>query len=205
MDEDLSSDSEEESDNISSCSSMADSDYSIPESSGKGSSTTATGDLPSGNTSENENSSLCGESPACSSKENLVSTKTRLELHEQAENESAQKDTTDNEESVKAETHKQDPSPCNEASTDNASKQDTTSLQSIASENIAKSQVNVCNVVSETCSNDLTSSAIDTERKCEDLMKKKDEPSSGQSGSVHSTPSSNSVSFKLLRQSILWY
>ena len=198
MDEDLSSDSGEESDNISSCSSMADSDYSIPESSGKGSSTTATGDLPSGNTSENENSSLCGESPACSSKENLVSTKTRLELHEQ-QNESAQKDTTDNEESVKAETHKQDPSPCKEASTDNASKQDTTSLQSIASENTAKSQVNGCNVESETCPSDLASSTIDTERKCEDSMKEKDESSSGQCGSFHSTPSSNSVSFKHLR------
>ena len=213
MDEYLSSDSGEESDNISSCSSMADSDYSIPESSGKGSSTTTTGDLPSGNTSENENSSLCGESPACSSEENLVSTKPRFELHEQ-QNESAQKDTAEIEESVKAETDKQDASPCKEASTHNAStisskgritKQDTTSLQSIASENIAKSQDNGCNVVSETCSNDLASSAIDTDRKCEDLMKEKDEPSSGQSGSVHSTPSSNSVSFKLLRQFILCY
>ena len=208
MDEDLSSDSGEESDNISSCSSMADSDYSIPESSDKGSSTTATGDLPSGNTSENENSSLCGESPACSSKENLVSTKTRLELHEQAANESAQKDTTDNEESVKAETHKQDASPSKEASTDNAltisskgriTKQNTTSLQSIASENTAKSQVNGCNVESETCPSDLASSTIDTERKCEDSMKEKDESSSGQCGSFHSTPSSNSVSFKHLR------
>ena len=52
---------------------------------------------------------------------------------------------------------------------------------------------NGCNVEIETCSS--ASSTIDTERKCEDSMKEKDESSSGQCGSVHSTPSSNSVSW----------
>lgn len=204
MDEDLSSDSGEESDNISSCSSMADSDYSIPESYGKGSSTTTTSDFPSGNTSENENpTSLCGESPACDSTENLVSTKTRFELHKQ-QNEPTQKNTTNNEQSVDAETDKQDASLSKEASTDNASttskggirKQDTQSSQSIASENIAKSQDNGCKG-GETCSSDSASSVIDTERKCEDSVKEKDESSSGQCGSVQNAPLSNSVSLKL--------
>ncbi|XP_028396012.1 replication stress response regulator SDE2-like [Dendronephthya gigantea] len=55
IDEDLSSDSEEETDARSSCSSMADSDFSISESSGKCSSTSTTTDNPpSGNISENE-------------------------------------------------------------------------------------------------------------------------------------------------------
>ena len=199
MDEDLSSDSGEESDNISSCSSMADSDYSIPESSDKGSSTTTTGDLPSGNTSENENSSLCGESPACSSLENLVSTETRFKLDEHAANESVQKDTKNNEESVKSETDKQDASLSKEASTDNASttsskegvtEQDSQPSQSIASENIAKSQDNGCKG-GATCSSNSVCSAI----KCEDSAKEKDKPSSGQCGRVQNTPSSNSVSY----------
>ena len=189
MDEDLSSDSGEESDSVSSCSSMADIEYSIPESSGKGSSTATTSDLPSGNTSENENPSLCGESPACDSEANLVSTKT-FELHEQQKI-LAQKDTTNHEESVNPETNKQDRSLSKETSfADNEptmskeiTKQDTTSSQSIASENTAKSEDNGCNAESKI-----------TERKCENSVEEKDEPSSGQCGRAQNTPSSGSVS-----------
>ena len=189
MDEDLSSDSGEESDSVSSCSSMADSEYSIAESSGKGSSTATTSDLPSGNTSENENPSLCGESPACNSEANLVSTKT-FELHEQQKI-PAQKVSTNHEESVNPETNKQDRLLSKETSfADNEppmskeiTKQDTASSQSIASENTAKSEDNGCDAEGET-----------TERKCKNSAKGKDEPSSGQCGRAQNTPSSGWVS-----------
>ena len=86
IDEELSDDSGEESDNRSSCSSMADSDYSVSESSGKGSSAATNKDFSSGNTSENDNDInpiICGESSACSSLTNLINTETTSDLCEQ--------------------------------------------------------------------------------------------------------------------------
>ena len=65
---------------------MADSEYSVSECSGKGSSTTTTNELQSGNTSENENNdgkhSLCEEN-ARSFEPETVDTKTKGELNEQ--------------------------------------------------------------------------------------------------------------------------
>ena len=67
---------------------MADSDYSVSESSEKGSSTTTNKDFSSGNTSENDNDinpSICGESSAHSSLTNVINTETTSDLCEQPE------------------------------------------------------------------------------------------------------------------------
>lgn len=133
--------------------------------------------------------SLCGESPACNFEANLVSTKI-FELHEQQKM-PAQKVSANHEESVNPETNKQDRSLSKETSlADNEptmskeiTMQDTTSSQNIARKNAAKSEDNGCNAESET-----------TERKCDNSVKEKDEPSSGQCGRAQNTPSSNSVS-----------
>ena len=173
IDDELSDDSGEESDNKSSCSSMADSDYSVSESSGKGSSTTTTKDLSSGNTSENENTdshtSPCGESSAHASGASLINTETTFDSHKQQELQN-QIDSKNCEQLLEKVAEKQEPK-----------------LQD------AKSSENTANSDDSSSSNSPSSAAV-IEKKRDDSGKQKEELSSEQRENVQDKISSNAVS-----------
>ena len=177
---------------------MADSDYSVSESSGKGSSTTTTNDLPSGNTSENEkdgNRGLCGESPARNSEANLVNTEIRFELDQQHK-EPTLTDTENDEQIVKPEIDKQEALMSKEISSSDTDKstmskvgmekQEPKLQNTETCENAAKSH--------DSSSSNSASSATIIEKKCDISQKEKDESSSGQNENVQDRTSSNPVS-----------
>jgi hypothetical protein len=195
---------------------MADSDYSVSGSSGKGSSTTTTNELPSGSTSENENNdgnpSLCEEN-AQSFEPETVDTKTKGELNEQ-QKDVALTDTKNHEQLVTSKRDQQEAVISEETSlTDTnqslvskvGTEKRVSKLQDTeACENTAKSHDSSCNTKSEVCSSNSTSSVTIVERNCDD-SEKKDELSSGESVQDRTSSSSVSCTTVLRWTSIIWF
>ena len=151
---------------------MADSDYSVSESSSKGSCTTTTSEPQSGCTSENENSvenpSLRGESPAQSSDTNSEA-KLQLQKGQMGlSQEQVDKPGAEREALVSKETSSSD----NYALTKSKIK-DTKSI-----DNTTKAQDDSCDIKSEDCSSsESTGSITGIEKKCDDSEKGNKSPS----------------------------
>jgi hypothetical protein len=197
---------------------MADSDYSVSGSSGKGSSTTTTNELPSGSTSENENNdgnpSLCEEN-AQSFEPETVDTKTKGELNEH-QKEVALTDTKNHEQLVTSKRDQQEAVISEETSLTDTNKspvskvgteKQVSKLQDTeACGNTAKSHDISCNTKSEVFSlSNSTSSATIVERNCDDSEKKKDELSSGESVQDRTSSSSVSCTTVLRWTSLIWF